>query len=364
MADVEVAMIVAGGAGTRLAPLTSTVPKPMVPFCGAPFLTGVVRRLADSGVRRVLLVVGAEPRPFAALTTASARLGVTVEVVPEPEPLDTAGGVVSALDRVDGTFLVLNGDILTDVAVRDLVAAHRRVGASATLALVEVDDTSTFGVCVLDGSRIVGFVEKPAPGTLPGQRAVNAGTYVLEPEALAGFPPGRLSFERAVFPGLVAAGAHVEGVVGRGVWTDLGTCRRLLDGQRLVLDGAMGWPPLDDRPADADGRRVDATARVAPGAVVSGPVLIGPDVVVEAGARIGPHAVLDAGVTVATGARVVDAAVLAGARLGAGCVIEGAVVGPGALVGADAVVGPGVILAADEVVPPGAAPTPRPAATA
>jgi mannose-1-phosphate guanylyltransferase len=358
---VDVAMIVAGGAGTRLAPLTASVPKPMVPFCGAPLLEGVVRRMAGAGVRRVLLIVGADPAPFAALGPALARHGVTVEVVPEPEPLDTAGGVRSALDRVEGTFLVLNGDILTDVDPRGLVEAHRRTDAAATLALVEVDDTSTFGVCVLDGTRIVGFVEKPPAGTLPGQRSVNAGTYVLEPEAVARFPAGRLSFERAVFPGLLDAGAHLEGVVGRGVWTDLGTCARLLDGQRTVLDGAMAWPPLDDRPSDASGRRIHPDARIAPGAVLDGPVLVGAGVVIEDGAHVGPHVVLADAVLVGRGVRVVDAAVLAGARLATGAVVEGALVGPGAMVGAAAIVGPGVILAADEVVRAGTQPAPRPA---
>jgi mannose-1-phosphate guanylyltransferase len=162
MPRVREAMIVAGGAGTRLLPLTATTPKPLLPFCGAPFLEGVIRRLAAVGVERVLLVVGADTAPFAALTASARRAGVEVEAVPEPEPLDTAGGVRSVLDQVTGTFLVLNGDILTDVDLAAAIAAHEAAGADGTLVLTRVEDTSTFGVCVREGTRIVDFVEKPA----------------------------------------------------------------------------------------------------------------------------------------------------------------------------------------------------------
>ncbi len=265
---VREACIVAGGAGTRLRPLTATTPKPLLPFCGVPFLSGVIERLAVVGVDRVLLVVGADPTPFEVLRPAAEWLGVTVEVVPEPEPLDTAGGVRAALARVSGAFLVLNGDILTDVPLREVVTTHAASGADATIVLTRVEDTSSFGVCVRDGSRITAFVEKPAPGTLPGQDAVNAGTYVLEPAALERFPEGRLSFERQVFPGLVEAGRHVEGFVSDAVWADLGTPDRYLAGHRLALDGVLAWPPLDAIADRGGGVRVAPDAEVAPDATL------------------------------------------------------------------------------------------------
>ncbi|MEX2486650.1 MAG: NDP-sugar synthase, partial [Nitriliruptoraceae bacterium] len=244
MTPVRDAMIVAGGAGTRLHPLTATTPKPLLPFCNAPFLQGVIERLATQGIERVVLVVGADITPFRSLTDRAATQGVTVTCVAEPEPLDTAGGVREALDLVGDTFLVLNGDVLTDLDVRTAVDAHVRSRADATIVLTRVEDTSTFGVCVRDGTRIVDFVEKPAPGTLPGQDTVNAGTYVLERRALETFPRGSLSFERTVFPTLVSGGAHVEGFVSSAVWTDLGTPERLRDGHRRVLDGELDWPTL------------------------------------------------------------------------------------------------------------------------
>jgi mannose-1-phosphate guanylyltransferase len=344
MTGVHDAMIVAGGAGTRLRPLTDTTPKPLLPFCGAPFLTGVIRRLAAVGVQRVHLVVGRDTSPFEVLRTDAAHHGVEVLMVPEPEPLDTAGGVRAAVDRIDGTFLVLNGDILAGVDLAAAVEAHRRADATATLVLTRVEDTSTFGVCVREGSRIVAFVEKPEPGTLPGQDTVNAGTYVLEPDALTRFPAGRLSFERQVFPGLVADGAPVEGFVDDGVWADLGTPERFRHGHRLALDGSVSWPTLADVPDVGAGVRVAPDAQVAAGAVLDGPVLVGPGVHVGDGARIGPYAVLGAGTRVGPSAQVQDSVVFDRAGIGEGARVEGA------LVGFDADIGVRAHLAGDTVL--------------
>ena len=336
MSEVTDAMIVAGGAGTRLRPLTRTTPKPLLPFCGAPFLTGVIRWLAAVGVRRVLLIVGDDTAPFEILHEDARRVGVTVEAVPEPEPLDTAGGVREAVERVDGTFLVLNGDILTDVDVQGAIAAHRRAHAAATLVLTRVEDTSTFGVAVRDGGRIERFVEKPAPGTLPGHDTVNAGTYVLEPEAVARFPRGRLSFEREVFPGLLEQGAHVEGWVGEGVWADLGTPERFLAGHRAALDGALRWPALEQLPQPRPGRWQHASAKISPHATIVEPVLLGPDVRIEAGARIGPHVVLGAGTEVGAEAGLRDSVLFDGVRVCPWVRADGALVGHHARLGPEA----------------------------
>jgi mannose-1-phosphate guanylyltransferase len=344
MTGVHDAMIVAGGAGTRLRPLTDTTPKPLLPFCGAPFLTGVIRRLAAVGVRRVHLVVGPDTSPFEVLCGDAADHAVEVLMVPEPAPLDTAGGVRAVVDQVDGPFLVLNGDILAGVDLAAAVEAHRRADALATIVLTRVEDTSTYGVCVREGSRIVAFLEKPEPGTLPGQDTVNAGTYVLEPDALAGFPNGRLSFERQVFPGLVAGGGHVEGFVDDGVWADLGTPERFRHGHRLALDGSVSWPTLLDLPDVGGGVRLAPDAEVAPGAVVDGPALIGPGASIDDGARIGPYAVLGAGTRVGASAQVQDSVVFDRVRIGGGARVAGALVGFDAEVGVRAELGSGCVL--------------------
>jgi NDP-sugar pyrophosphorylase family protein len=344
VSTVREAMIVAGGAGTRLLPLTRTTPKPLLPFCGAPFLEGVLRRLAGAGVDRVFLVVGADTSAFVPLSGAASRFGVTVELVPEPEPLDTAGGVRAALERVTGTFLVLNGDILTDVDLRAAIGAHHDVDAAATLVLTRVEDTSAYGVCVREGSRIVDFVEKPAPGTLPGQNAINAGTYVLEPAALERFPVGRLSFERQVFPELVAGGAHVEGWASDAVWADLGTPDRFLEGHRLALDGELTWPTLADLPADGAGVRRAADVEVEPSAVLRGPLLLGRGVRIGADAEVGPHVTLGAGTEVGEGARLSDSVTFADVRVGPRVHASGLLAGVGVHVGADASLGREVVL--------------------
>jgi mannose-1-phosphate guanylyltransferase len=285
---------------------------------------------------------------------------VTVEAVPEPEPLDTAGGVRAALDRVRGTFLVLNGDILTGVDLAAVTATHARAGAAATLVLTRVEDTSTYGVCVRDGTRIVDFVEKPAPGTLPGQDTVNAGTYVLEPDALARFPEGRLSFERTVFPGLVAAGAHVEGHVDDGVWADLGTPERFLHGHRLALDGHWRGRPSTTCPADADGVRRADDVQVASDAVVTGPALLLAGTTGGRRARVGPHVVLGRDVQVAAGAsRVGRGAVRRRERRhdrprGRHARRQGREVGDRALLADDVVVGDGMSVPPGTVTPAGA----------
>jgi len=351
--QVQEAMIVAGGAGTRLRPLTDTSPKPLLPFCGEPFLAGVLVRLAEAGVRRVWLVVGADPSPFMVLEPVARAHGMELESVPEPEPLDTAGGVRSAIERCEGSVFVLNGDVLTDVDLGAVGRGHLAAGADATLVLTRVEDTSTFGVCVLDGERITGFVEKPPPGTLPGQDAVNAGTYVLEPAALARFPLGRLSFERQVFPDLVAGGALVRGVVSDAAWADLGTPERYLEGHRLALSGALDWPTLAALPASADGVHRGADVEVAPSASVVGPALLAAGVSIGDGARIGPDVVLGAGCRIGAGATIVDSVLAAGTVVGAGATVDRLVAGEHARVADAAVIDGPVVLGDGALAPAG-----------
>ncbi len=351
------ALIVAGGRGTRLLPLTTDVPKPMLPFCGAPMLAGIARRLAAQGVVRIGLVVGADIAPFAALVPMLAPHGLEVFLVPEPTLLDTAGGVRAATLDLDEPVLVLNGDVLSDLDVTALARRHLEADAAVTISLTRVVDTSSFGVCVLEGHRITAFVEKPEPGTLPGHDTVNAGAYVLAPGVLDRFPAGPLSFERQVFPDLLTTGATIAGEVHEGVWTDLGTPDRLLAGQRLVLDGALGWPPLDDLTADTDvagvaGVRFGRDVQVAPDARIEAPVVLGDGVRVEAGAAVGPyvvaasgarigarsdvaHALLSEAVAIGEGATVIDSLLAERAVVPAGSEVDGVTLGPSARWGED-----------------------------
>ncbi len=359
MTAVREAMIVAGGTGSRLRPLTADVPKPLLPFCGEPFLAGVLARLGEAGIGRVWLVVGADVRPFSILQPVAADLGLTLEFVPEPRPLDTAGGVRSVIERCDGPTMVLNGDVLTDVDLAAVGRRHVDAGAAATLVLTRVSDTSTFGVCLLEGTRITGFVEKPEPGTLPGHDTVNAGTYVLDPDALARFPHGSLSFERDVFPTLVDEGRHVEGVVSDAAWADLGTPERYLEGHRLALHGALDWPALTRFVPDADGIRRAPNAVVADGAMLTGPVLLCEDVHVAPGAHVGPDVVLASGCVVERDAVVTSSVLGSGTRIRAGARVQGFASGADVTVGERArllgpvTAGAGVRIPAGDTLEPG-----------
>ncbi|HEX2028323.1 MAG TPA: NDP-sugar synthase [Nitriliruptorales bacterium] len=365
-APVREALIVAGGRGTRLQPLTHDVPKPLLPFCGPPFLEGLIRRLGAAGVQRVHLVIGADAAPFQTLRGPAQRHGIELRVVPEPQPLDTAGGARAVAASMDGPVLVLNGDILTDVDFAGVATRHVAAGADATMVLTRVADTSAYGVALREASRVVRFVEKPAPGSLPGHDTVNAGTYVLQPHVLLAHPEGPLSFERDVFPGLVEGGGHLEGIVWQGVWADLGTPQRYREGHWLALCGAVEWPTVRDVPERGGGVRVAEDAQVHPRAHLIGPLLVLGGARVAAGATVGPHTVLGRAATVSSGAVVERAILHDRVRIDQRVLARGLLAGhdahvqAGARLGADVVLGSGEVVARGETVPDrGRRPAPR-----
>jgi mannose-1-phosphate guanylyltransferase len=275
-----IAVILVGGLGTRLRPLTERVPKAMLPIANRPFMEHQLEHLAEHGVDRVILACGYQPDAL------RAHLGDRVEYVEEDEPLGTGGAIAHAARGVGETFLALNGDVLTDLDISSLVAFHRRRGARATLALQPVDDPSRFGVVVTaaDGA-VEAFIEKPEPGTALAT-TINAGTYVLEPGVLDLIEPGRaVSVEADVFPRLVGAGLY--GMVARGRWLDIGTPESYLTANLERM------PP---------GGVIDPSASIGEGAQVRHSV-VGPGAAVGAGARV-EHSVL------LQGARVPDRAVV------------------------------------------------------
>lgn len=323
------ALILAGGRGTRLRPLTHLIPKPLVPFMGDPYAHGLLRRLVDAGVTRATFLVGRTAEPFQPLVDAADQLGLAIDVATEEMALDTAGAVRRALaDEPDEPVLVCNGDVLTDVDLRRVIDGHVTAGATATLTLHEVTDTSAFGVVVLDQhGYIQRFVEKPQPGTI-ADRTINAGTYVLQPRLFDHFPgDGPLSFEREVFPGLLEAGERMFGVNDHAYWQDLGTPERYLEGHRAVIDGECRWP----LPAGTDlskGRcAVHPTAQVHPTAVLRFGTMVGPRCVVGAGAVL-QGAVLHDDVEVADAAVITDSLVGSLSAIGQGVVVpKGSVLG-------------------------------------
>jgi mannose-1-phosphate guanylyltransferase len=337
------ALILAGGEGTRLRPLTLTMPKPVIPLANRPFITYMIDWLHRHGFDDVVMSCGFLAEGVRDVLGTS-RNGVKVRYVDEPVPLGTAGAVKLAEPVLDERFAVLNGDVLTDLDISALRNFHEERDAVATLGLFPVDDPSSYGVVVTDDDgRVDAFLEKPAPGTAPTNH-INAGMYVLEHEVLDRIDPGRaVSFEREVFPSLVGEGLH--GLPLTGYWMDIGTPERYLEATRDILRGRVETPVSPSNGVDGavSPVLVGAGCELAAGAQVGPDTTVGDQARVGAGAAVATSALHDS-VVVEQDAVVTDSIVGAGARIGAGARLEAETI-----VGAGAQVPPGSHLAAGRV---------------
>jgi mannose-1-phosphate guanylyltransferase len=323
------AVVLVGGFGTRLRPLTNDIPKPMLPIVHRPMIVRLVDQLARGGVTDVVLALGFKPEPFATAFPGDRHGDVRVHYAVEPEPLDTAGAIAFAARSVciDSTFVVANGDIVSDVDIARLVARHRAFGADATLHLTPIDDPSAFGVVEFDADGVVRrFIEKPAPG-VTDSNTINGGTYVLEPSVLDLIEPGRrVSVERDTFPKLVAAG-RLAAYATDDYWLDTGRPDLYLRANLDLASGRRG--PVDepvvsvgalvDRAADVHDALVGDGCIVGAGASVAESVLL-PGAVVEPGATVRSSIVAG---TVGAGADIVDTVVGRGHRVPARAVVVG-----------------------------------------
>ncbi len=322
------ALVLVGGFGTRLRPLTLTAPKQMLPICGRPMIEWVVERLAPFGVDEVILSLGYRPDSFVSAYPDGHCAGLPIRYVTEPEPMGTAGAVRFAADEIgfDDTFLVLNGDVLTDLDVGELVRFHRRAGAVATIALHRVEDPSAFGVVPTDETgRVTAFVEKPPPGEAPTD-LINAGTYVLEPAVVASIPPGRqVSIERETFPALVDAGG-LYAMASDAYWLDTGTPELFIRANLDIISGAREGVSVE---------AIEGTVHV--GAEVSDSV-IGSGTTIAEGSRVA-GSVIFSDVSVGEGAVITDSILMHGVRVGAGAHITGSsVIGENESITAGAVI--------------------------
>jgi mannose-1-phosphate guanylyltransferase len=297
------AVVLVGGRGTRLRPLTYTRPKQMLPVVNRPMVEHVVGHLAAHGVDDVVLSLGYRPDAFVEAYPDGRCAGVRLHYAVEPEALDTGGAIrFAALDAgIGGRFLVINGDVLTDLDIGRLVSFHVDRGAEATITLHRVADPSRYGVVPTDDAgRVQAFIEKPPADEAPTD-LINAGTYVLERSVLDSIPGGRrVSVERETFPALCADGA-LYARDGDTYWLDTGTPREYVQAQLDLLDGARG------RAVEG----VHPEAKISDDAVAS-------------------RSVIGAGAVVDAGARVSCSVLLPGARVGAGAVVESSVLGEGA----------------------------------
>ena len=353
------AIVLVGGEGTRLRPLTWRTAKALVPVLGRPLLDHLLLHLKRHGVTQVTLAMTRRNPQIRDAFGDGARLGIALDYAYEETPLGSGGaiGAIAAGWRETGwndTFLVANGDVITDLDISAMVERHRAQRAVLSISLHEVEDPSPFGVVDIDGDgRIHRFVEKPAREEAPSL-LINAGTWLFEPGLVDQLDPATFHrVEDHLFPSLCAAGAPVFGFHRPAYWADVGTPEALL---RVNLDMASGRidSPLVAGSEDGDGLCVGEGARVADGAITS-PSVIGPYAVIEAGAAITRSLLWDH-VTVEAGARVTDSILASDVRIGAGATVEHSVLAHGV------VIAPGASLR-DEQIDPVEEPPPTPART-
>lgn len=341
------ALILAGGEGTRLRPLTSTVPKPVLPLAGRPMIGYMIDWLARHGTEDVVIACGFGAARVREVLGEGGDGAPRLRYVEEPEPLGTAGAVAFAAELLGDRFLVLNGDLLTDIDLGALVELHERRGARATIGLYPVEDPSAYGLVRREpGGRILEFLEKPSAGEIEAGEIdageINAGAYVLEASVLELIPGGRaVSIEREVFPRLVGEGLY--GMRCEGYWLDIGTPERYLQASWDILERRVetrvGELLGDDLRLVEQGASLAADARIEP------PALVEAGAAIEAGARIGPRAVVGRDCRIGPGARLERAVLHEGCRIGPGAAVRDAILGPGVTVAEGARVEDGAVIA-------------------
>lgn len=326
------AILLVGGRGTRLRPLTLSTPKPMLPAAGVPLLAHQLVRLRAAGVSRVVLATSYHPEAFADYFGDGSAFGVDLECAVEDQPLGTGGAIRNAAERLGNSpgepVLVLNGDILSGHDLAGQVALHRKSGAAVTLHLTEVADARDFGrVPAADDGRVLGFHEKsPAPVT----DRVNAGCYVFDREIIAGIPATRsVSVEEEVFPGLLREDALLMADVDTAYWLDVGTPANYIRGSRDLTLGTLFSAALPGPPGEA---LVPDSASAAPDARLEGGTAVGAGALVGPGAEVSGSVLFD-GAVIGEGAVIRDSAVARDAWVGPGATLEGAVIGERAAIG-------------------------------
>ncbi len=351
------ALILVGGEGTRLRPLTSNLPKPVVPLAGQPFMWYMLQWLRSHGVDDVVLSCGFLAGGVREVLGDGSALGIRLRYVEEPKPLGTGGALKYAEDLLQERFVMLNGDVLTDIDLTAQLAAHERTGARGTIALIAVQDPSAYGLVRqrADGS-VSEFLEKPGPDQIVDTNLVNAGVYILEREVLDGMAPSgtNISIERDLFPTLVDG--RLYGYEVDGYWLDIGTPERYLQATFDILEGNVrtdigmqlgrsGMRIIDSR--ELQGR-------------VGAPAIVGAGCAIAAHAIVGGRTVLGNGVRIDDGARIESSVLLDDVHIGARTTVHGSIVAAGSDIGehcsidGGVVVGAGVRLGADNVLRAGA----------
>jgi mannose-1-phosphate guanylyltransferase len=349
------AVVLVGGEATRLRPLTLTRPKAALPLVDRPFLRYIVDWVGRHGVTEVVMACGFGADPLREVLGEGDGPGPRIRYVEEPGPLGTAGPLRLAADEglIGDRFLVLNGDLLTDLDLGALIRAHEGRGAAATLALYPVEDPRAYGLVRRAGGPtapgalpesaegdVLEFLEKPDPGQIDTDE-ISAGAYVLERAVIDSIPSGKMvSIEREIFPNLVGQGLYGHRL--EGYWMDIGTPERYLQASWDILEGRVHTAAVGG--IDRDGLLVGDDVRIDPQAVVRPPTLLEAGVTIGAGAAVGGRAVIGRAVEIGERASVVSSVAMSGCRVGAGAQVDGAILGPGVEVGEGALIGAGSVV--------------------
>lgn len=340
------AILLAGGFGTRLRPLTLSTPKPIVPLFDRPFLYHQIDLVHQvPAVDEVILSLNYQPDKIEAAIRDAGGAGLPIRYLVEPEPRGTGGAVKFAESHLDGTTWVFNGDVLADLDLNAMLQRHRELDARATIFLKPVDDPTRYGLVETDSDgRITRFIEKPDPSEVTC-RTINAGVYLLEPDTFGLIPPDeKYSIERGYFPALIERGETVAAYVEECYWRDIGTPEAYLAAHRDMLDGLCSSACLRGGASAAGEPSVAEGATIDPGANLNGPCYVSPGATIRAGAEVGPHAVVGQGALVKPEAEVRGSIVWPGTTVGIGAVLDGAIVGRNCSIGNDARLGPGTVL--------------------
>jgi mannose-1-phosphate guanylyltransferase len=297
------AVILVGGLGTRLRPLTCNMPKPMIPVINQPFIEHMLVNLRDQGITEVILAVQYLADRFRDALGDGSRLGIKVHVVEEPEPRGTAGAVKHVAHLLDSTTFVFNGDVFTDLDLQAMLAFHREKGSKLTIALTPVEDPTAFGLVETNATgHITRFLEKPRPDEVT-TNMINAGTYIIEPELFRYIPANQhYMFERGLFPHVLSMGDPMYAFPSQAYWTDIGKPQTYLDVHHDILMGKVRYQMQGTQIAE----RVWAqgAVKIHPSAQLSGPIVLGEHVTIGAGARVTGPTVIGAGTTIGANATI------------------------------------------------------------
>ena len=343
------AILLAGGKGTRLRPLTVHTPKPIVPIFNRPFLYYQIDQLRQvPEIDEVILSLNYQPRRIEEIIGEGEGLGVRVRYVVEPMPLGTGGAIRYAGDQLTESVVVFNGDVLTQVDVNAVLALHRERKAKATIVLTPVDNPRAYGLVETDVSgNIKRFLEKPGDSEITCN-TINAGIYVLEPDTFDRIPANtNWSIERSYFPSLVERAVTFVAYIYRGYWIDIGTRQKYLQVHRDIMDGRYLAPPFSGASALA---WVAPGARIEDGARIEGPCFIDEDVTIKSGARIGPYSVIGRHCHIEERADIEGAILWPNSRVGADAKISGAIFGRHCHAGRSVTLGDGAVFGDKSVI--------------